>query len=230
MTIKTTAIRLLCGAGVVALASAANAQATDPEIFNNGVVGNTLLSSQNDTVYPFDSQVADDFMLGSAMDITGITWSGGYFQAASPITPNTSAFNVFIYADNGSGTAPAGGPGTELASFIIPFGSIAVTPTLVDQYDYSVDLGGSFSAAAGTTYWLAIQSENTFPPQWGWGGDNTSGGNAVAGFPLLAVPYWSPTPTAPTEMVFGLNGVVPAPGTAAALLGMAGFASRRRRS
>ncbi len=44
------------------------------DVFGNG------LSSQNDLVYPFNSQVADDFQLTTAADITGACWWGTFWD------------------------------------------------------------------------------------------------------------------------------------------------------
>ena len=47
--------------------------------------------------------------------------------------------------------------------------------------------------------------DRLFLPQFGWRGDNT-GGNAVQGFPLLGIDYW--TPVSPgAEMQFMLHGI-----------------------
>ena len=60
---------------------------TDGVIYDNGVGAtvNTGLSSQLDTLYPFESAVADDFALGATSnglnwDVTGISFTGLQFN------------------------------------------------------------------------------------------------------------------------------------------------------
>lgn len=215
-----------------ALSASAMGQASDPVIYDNGIagLGNTGLSSQNDAVYPFDSQVADDFVLGANNVVTGVSWEGLYFN--TPPGANATAFNIFFYADDGFGTGPAGGPGTEFASAIIPVGSIQIIQPVpgVENYSYSADLPASVSIPSGTTTWIAIQAESVFPPQWGWDGLTQPGGNATQGFPLLGTPYWTTYDDGignGAEMDFVLHGV-PAPASVA-LLGLGGLVATRRR-
>lgn len=223
---KGTIRSLLFAGTIVAAASVASA---DPIIYDNGgaAVLGSLFSSQLDTVYPFDSQAADNFVLASNYIVTGVNWSGGWFNSnGSGTDHNATAFNIYFYADNGAGTAPVGGPGSEFASYNIAIGSVTVNPTGVDSADYHVDLGPGLSLNGGTNYWIAIQSVNVFPPQWGWASNGVAG-NAVQGFPLLGLPYWGLISPA-SDMVFSLEGIVPAPG-AVALLGMGGLMAARRR-
>lgn len=219
--------------GVAMLAGTTMVMA-DPVIWDNGSVGagSTALSSQLDTAYPFNSQTADDFLFSAGSIVTDVHWSGTYFNGAALGDPGP-AFNIYIYAD--AGGTPTGGPGdpsgTALASYNTGVGGAGqVASGTAGFFDYNYNLTTPFVAAAGVHYWIAIQSINTFPPQWGWG---TSTGpaqlnNAKQGFPLLGINYW--TDVAPAhEMAFQLTGTpLPAPGVLA-LLGMAGMVGTRRR-
>ncbi len=218
---KTTIRNLVCAgtiiAGAVSIASA------DPVVYDNGGAfdGNGL-SSQYDTAYPFESHVADDFVLGSNTTVTAVNWCGLYWNPGTP--HNATSFNILFFADNGFGSAPIGGPGSEFASFNIGIGSVTVSSLGGDAEAYSASLGAGVALSAGTTYWMAIQAVSDYPPQWGWG-SNGLGGNSVQGFPLLGVAYWTGTGF---DQCFSLEGVVPAPG-AMALLGLGGLVTARRR-
>ncbi|MCK4874028.1 MAG: PEP-CTERM sorting domain-containing protein [Phycisphaerales bacterium] len=215
---KTSALIL-----VIAAAGAANA---DPVIWNNNVPADTLLSSQLDTAYPFDSQVADDFMFTDmGYYVTDVHWTGG-FWGGDPLNP--IAFNIYFYADDGTGNFPTT-PVPTSALAIYHFDSVTGTPNGT-YYDYSVDLPTDFTANVNTKYWIAIQGEHFFPPQYGMACATSQvyyGSNAKQGFPLLGMPYW--TDPGYGDMVFSLTGVpIPAPASIA-LLGLGALTIRRRR-
>jgi hypothetical protein len=156
------------------------------------------LSSQKDIVYPFDSQVADDFQLSGTADISGVHWWGQFWNGA--VYPNPVEFNVIFYADDGSGNQPTGGPtdptGTALAVYNFP--SVTGVSYGTNKYEYDVTLDPVFTATSGVKYWIAIQEVAPFSTdgQWGW---STNGGNddilheGVQGFPLLGMNYWTTT-------------------------------------
>ncbi len=189
------------------------------------------MSSQLDLVYPFDSQVADDFSLAAGGAIDHVEWNGGFWNGSPIDIPD---WNILFYAD--AGGKPTGGPtdptGTALAQYIISGAAVSQVGEADGSITYDVDLGSEFAAAAGTTYWVAIQPVFAFPPQWGisMALDSIQGAESVSGFPLLATDYWTTGSVAfgtPRDMAFRLYGV-PAPG-ALALLGLAGLAGTRRR-
>ena len=222
------------------IASAARAQ-LDPLVYDNGVVPNTALASQLDTVYPFESGVADEFILPSDSDgdglpdnimptqITGVAFTGQQFNDP-PDLPNPADFQIDFYRDNGAGTAPAyTGDGTTspkpdaIFSTIINLTAPEPSP---GPYSYAAKFDGPV-LEKDTTYWISIKSLTQFPPQFGWQGDNSSG-TAVQGFPLLGIPYWTPVGA---EMDFQLYGEkIPEPATGQLLLlGLAGMGFCRRR-
>jgi len=166
-------------------------------VWDNGGIDGTQngLSSQFDTAYPFNSQVADDFMLDVDTPITDVHW-WGIFWNGPPAGPNPADFNIIFYADAGGMPTGAGLPDptpTALKVYNIP-GVMGVPTGGTEEYEYDVILPEPFVALANEHYWIAIQWAGDFPPQWGW---STNGGNpellnpAVQGFPLLGTVYWT---------------------------------------
>jgi len=157
------------------------------------------ISSQNDLVYPFNSQVADDFLLDEAADIEGVQWWGQFWNGAN--YPVTTEFNVIFYADDGTGTMPTGAgldDPTPTALEVYNFPSVTGTSVGTDRYEYQVTLPTPFSADAGTKYWIAIQWVGTFSDygQWGWvanGANPDQLHESVQGFPMLEMDYWTDT-------------------------------------
>jgi hypothetical protein len=227
---KGYGLAVLSGAVVLAVNSTASAGTVIYDNFSSGYTTDGI-SSQFDTAYPFESQAADDFVLGTAASITGVNFVGSYFNPGPP--GSITAFNIEFYADSGTGTSPTGGPGDPTGTALAAY-TVAGDGGEVDNFDgtfsYSVALPSGFSASAGVKYWVSIQAAQDFPPQWAWqaSADNTGAGS-VFGFPLLGTDYWTDVgsvfglPTA--DLAFQLT---PAPG-ALALFGLAGMGLRRRR-
>jgi hypothetical protein len=177
-------------------------------IWDNGgtISGGNSLSSQLDQVYPFVSQVADDFILTDAMNVTDVHWWGIYWNG-TPL--DACDFYIYIYADDGTGNAPTGGgmpdpSPTALATYFFT----GLTGQPLDPngfYEYNVTLSPPFSANANVKYWIAIQAVFAFPPQWGWA---QTGGiqlhDAMQGFPLLGNEFW--TLDNGVDMAFYLTG------------------------
>lgn len=213
------------------------------QIWDNGASDPTIgaMSSQLDTVYPFHSQLADDFELRTgpggepAWNVTGVEWTGNYWGTGTA-TPD---FNIIFYADDGTGNMPTGGPNspndptpTALAVFRMPYAAVGETYNGT-EYDYSTTLPTPFVASAGTKYWLAVQSIFAFPPQWGWSGSvSMQLHEAVFGFPLLGTNYWTNGSVvfgSPRDAAFRLYGdPVPEPSTIG-LLALGALALLRRR-
>jgi len=183
-------------------------------IWDNGgtTPSSNLYSSQNDTCYPFVSQVADDFIFELDMVITDVHWWGGFWNPP-PNSVDPTYFYIYFYADDGTGNAPTGAglpdpAPTALATYY--FSGISGLPLDPNGfYEYQVDLNPPFSASANTKYWIAIQEDTCYPPQWGWA--NTGAirlHSAVQGFPVLSMPFWTDIDPA-VDMAFYLTGAPP---------------------
>lgn len=228
-------MRNLLGVSIAVLCSASAMAGTIVWDNGNNDGSGQALSSQRDTAFPFDSQTADDFMLprntvGDPLLPTAISevhWQGVWFNPGPP--GNATAFNILFYAD--AGGVPTGGPtdpsGTALASYTIPAGGVNETALAGGYFQYSAVLPSAFVAQKEVRYWVAIQSVNNFPPQWGWAfSTGTFGNTATQGFPFLNVPYWT---AVPAQMAFQLVGdKIPEP-TSLALLSLGALALLRRR-
>jgi hypothetical protein len=164
-------------------------------IWDNGgtIPGGNALSSQLDQVYPFVSQMADDFILTEGMNVTDVHW-WGLFWNGTGFDPTD--FYIYIYADDGTGNAPTGGgmpdpSPTALATYFFP----AVTGLPADPNgfnEYNVTLNPPFPANANVKYWIAIQAVFAFPPQWGWAQSSIIQlHDAMQGFPLLGYEFWT---------------------------------------
>jgi len=165
-------------------------------IWNNGAPTDNwvLLLSQLDEVFPFNSQVADDFIFeGCDTEVLGVRWWGNFWGVGEPIDPVD--FNIYFYEDNGTGNTPTGSgmenpESTALKSYFIQDVS-GVNDS--GQRFYSVDLPTPFIALQGEKYWLVVQAVFEFPPKWGW---VTNDGtvylsSSVFGCPLLGDPFWT---------------------------------------
>jgi hypothetical protein len=197
--------------------ASANILYSQPFVDNAGAY-----SSQNDTTGGNGNFATayDNFALGSAATITGVGFTGAYFN---PPTPGTiTAFTIQIYGDNG------GTPGASLYSETIAGnGNEALFDCAVGTGacgNYSVS--ANFAAAAGTQYWLSIVPDLGFPPQWGWA-DGTGGDGAA-----YQVFFGSGAPL-PTDLAFTLTSTVPEPTAWALMLigfGGLGLVARARRA
>ena len=221
-------VALACGVATGALAG-------DPIIWDNGNGVGGFMSSQLDTNYPCDSQVADDFNLPTgphgepAWNVTDVHWEGGFFGG----NPTPGDFRVMFYAD--AGGMPTGGPndptGTALAVYDLAYDDVNETPN-AQGFEYYADLPEPFVADANTTYWIAIQWVAFFPPSWGISKSDTMQGTPVMmGFPLLGNDYWTPGRIPygdERDMAFKLTGVpIPEPASLT-LLALGGLLLRRR--
>jgi hypothetical protein len=145
--------------------------------------GGGLMSSQDDVVYPFTSDLADDFA-GDGEDLTGVGWWGGYWNGTA-VPPD--AFNVRVFADNG------GMPG----DMIYEHQTADYNETVGSPNGYCTNMP-AFNKADGATYWLSVQAVLVFPPQWGWASGDGNGVGVWQRFPLLGFEDWTSS-----EVAFG---------------------------
>lgn len=138
-----------------------------------------LYAAQNDTggLAQF-ALTYDQFTLPVSTLITGVNWTGGYFNP--PNQGAITAWTVNFYADSG------GTPGTLLASFVsIGSGnetSIGCVGSPVCFPFYSYSSNANFFAAANVRYWLSVVPDLGLPPQWGWGTSPFGSGTAYQCF------------------------------------------------
>ncbi|MEM9083025.1 MAG: GC-type dockerin domain-anchored protein [Planctomycetota bacterium] len=181
-------------------------------VFDNGVETTTV-----DDVYTSDTRLlfamADDFTMAEDTTITGIEWSGGYFQLGGdgPI-PVEDDFVIVIYADdNGSVGDPVTGflVGNDVnrtdSGSGIPDPTQNDPPVVIFSYSATID----FDATAGVKYWLSIEGNTPGPEgnEWGWSARNAAGGNSYftfdrpGGSPWIAIGDFQP----PIEFHFTLK-------------------------
>jgi len=178
-------------------------------IWNNGAPTDYwyIILSQLDKVFPFNAQVADDFMFeDSDKEVLGVSWWGNFWGVGKPFDPVD--FNIHFYADDGTGNAPTGGgmenpESTALKSYFIQNVS-GINDS--GQRLYSVDLSTPFDALKGEKYWLVVQAVFEVLPKWG---RVTNEGTiylspSVYGCLLLGNPFW--TDPALGDMAWYLTG------------------------
>ena len=124
---------------------------------------NGAFSSQNDTngLGNF-ATVYDNFTLGSTTNLSSVEWIGSYFNP--PTQGVITGWTLQFYAD------AANQPGASIYSTHVA-GNAGETFLTIDNAGdptYLYGLNVSFTAVAGTQYWLSVVPDLGFPPQWGW--------------------------------------------------------------
>ena len=179
---------------------------------------NSYYASQNSFTTDYD-----DFTLAQNSTITGVNWTGEFFNP--PTTATINSFTIAFYQDN------SGVPGTQLFTDTIPGDANAVSLGPGNNnhqpgYDYSTNLDSPFVANAGTKYWLSIAANFPVYPQWAW--DSGTGGDGVSYQIFLGTDY-----PRTTDDAFTLIGTVPEPspisGIIVGAVGLSFLAVLRRR-
>lgn len=186
-------------------------------------------SSQNDPgSFGLFAQVYDNFQISGSgqYNLNSVHFYAEYFNSGK--TGDLDSITVNLYSDPLQGPPPQ----NPMDTITVPFAS--VHETLVgnfggfDVYSYSIDLP-SWAVDAGTTYWLDVYANLTFPPQWGW--SSGTGGDGVS-----LQDFFGARSQLAADMAFGLDGTsgqggVPEPGTLVMLgtgvLGVAGAIRRK---
>lgn len=208
---------------MVALCAASTAKAAT--LYSQlSITDGQFFASQNDAGgFGNFATTYDNFKLTGNGSVSGVSWVGGYFNppAHGPI----AGFTISFWADN------AGQPGALLQATTVP-GTANETASVPNinglEFIYSATLSSPFLATAGTPYWLSVEPDINFPPEWGWqagsGGDVKSYQDFFGSRSLHSV-----------DTAFTLVGsLVPEPSQLAAgallLAGAVGFTLRRRLS
>jgi hypothetical protein len=132
------------------------------------------IASQHDptNVLPFQYKAFDDFMLTASASISHVTWFGSYSESIHDPVVDTL---IEFWSDD------SGLPGDLLVSYRIQGDAserFIQSDQLFTAFDYGTDLAIPFTASANTKYWMSIQLNVAFPPQWFWrdglGGDDRS--------------------------------------------------------
>lgn len=165
-------------------------------IWHNGFPSDNwiLILSQFDEVFPFNAQVADDFIfMKNDTVIYGVNWWGNFWGVGEPVNPVD--FNIFFYADDGSGFSPTGGgmdnpETTALATYFIQ-DVIGVNDS--GHRLYSAALPTPFIASKGEKYWIVVQAVFEILPKWGRVTNNGTVhlASAVFGCPQLGESFWT---------------------------------------
>jgi hypothetical protein len=256
---RLAAVALALGAltGLAAGRAAADVLYSQPSTFRDGNTptsagGVGIYFSQNDTEFPGSPyqpptpppgdlyQLAyDNFKLSRTANITSVQWQGGYaFGPQGTITafhltfwpdtvignvhqPNTSANPLRLTIQGNANESPAG---TETGS--------SGSSNLI--FNYSANLPTSFTAQAGTQYWLSIfpDLDSSVAGNWGW--HTGSGGDGMSVLdtfdPAVGTPGRTFTNNDLTFSLLGSAAAVPEPSTLALLgLGCAALVVRFRR-
>jgi len=143
---------------------------------------------------------ADDFQLGTAQEVTGIAWQGGYFQCqlAQGQKDYHWDWRVLFWNDIGNGSWP----GTEIYNQTISDASITrsfwfnyTRPDNGNTYwvaNYSCQLPVPITFNANTKYWITIQTIQTpnAYPQGCWCRHNSSQSPIILHEAMFKGVYW----------------------------------------
>ncbi len=202
--------RQLAIATAFAVTGSASAQ-----LWDNGMTefGSSAWVSMRDPYYPFHSQVADDFRLNEIhsftcdVKITSLTFAGVY----NDNPPDDAVFNLILYGSLGgfpSGMGSDDPTSVALDVRTIPLADLDIEPISYWENIFIADLSDDpFLVDPSLHYWIAIQYEAQWPPDWSWfvTDEGITGKTAVFGFPFLDVPYWTVLET-PADMAFSFDG------------------------
>jgi hypothetical protein len=202
------------------------------------------------------SLVADDWLSQNGFAVTDLHWWGAYWTPNFPVPPDGTyysdslgdaaaggieSFNVAIYSDVPAGVGvPFSRPGQQLWSQVVSatessFGATAAGHQ-VYQYDVLLDEDDWFQPTTGEIYWVTIQANLSDPlRQWGWHEAATHFNDAAVQNFKGSGWYALENNQYKNDMAFELTTTqVPEPGSLLALgvsmVGLAGFAVRRRRA
>jgi hypothetical protein len=160
-------------------------------VYDNGMSYSGTAASHQCSAY--DARTADDFVLGSDTDVTGVNWIAGYWNGVGP----GFDWEIVFYEDDGTGTTPG-------AIFAGPFDFAnaeieEIELTAGSYYECRVDLPSAVTFEGGQKYWISAAGTSEFPPQCGMGYHSNAIGHQIN---FLSVYFGFPTWTN-GNIVFG---------------------------
>ena len=126
-------------------------------LFDQSATGQfAFCQSMLDSVYPFESKIADNFAVATDAYIDSLVWWGGYW---SMITNYIVDFQIEFYEDSTGYQQPKQNP---VYSERTGFNEI----DLGGYYRYEATIP-QFAVSANQTYWIATIAHLVWPPHWG---------------------------------------------------------------
>jgi hypothetical protein len=151
-------------------------------------LADSKISSEIIGQYGIESEIANDFIIGTDTWVTKAIGYGGYYNWA-PGDPPVTTYNWLFYSDAGCV------PDVLLDTFT---GLDTETFIGYDGFGYPTyryEFGLSFAVSANVTYWLVLQAgDHVFPPQWGRQGTGWLVTNCDSMFrsEYFGYPDWTP--------------------------------------
>jgi hypothetical protein len=151
------------------------------------------VSCQLDSVYPFESDVADDIDpdgTGWAIDSVRTWWSnwGGFYGWYN--VPN---IHFLVYAD--SGTTPPQPVDSPFVELVVESTYYTATSIGTDQWIVDMELPSAVELAFGEKYWIEVQPSNVFTMngQTGWMSEVGigNGQDLYQRFPEAGIDIWT---------------------------------------
>lgn len=125
----------------------------------------TLISSERIDAFDLVSELADDFVITQATQITLARWWGGFWCSMPPFDDLVPVFILRFYTDDDCR------PGTLLHEFFLPNDDCNETHVYTQQggfWIYQYEAGVSVAVTEGQRYWFSAQAgDHVFQPQWG---------------------------------------------------------------
>lgn len=149
-----------------------NAFQKEAVVFDNGMDYDGLYAAQWDENLSFDAYPADDFQFDEDTQVNTVNWIGGYYN--DNYSQGDFDWNVTFYYDRGDGGAPGSvyvGPYTYTPDQYNQ--TFLENDSFVIYYEFSVYLPTTLTFTANEKYWISIYGVGAFPPQSGWGYNDT---------------------------------------------------------
>jgi len=145
--------------------------------------GTTALSAQDDSAYPFTTELADDFV-GDGTTLLGVEWWGTYWNGTAT-APESFRLRVYTVADTIPGTPVFENTATA-------FNEVTGDP----NHYCALFTGDPFVKEDAAAYFLSVQAVLVFPPQWGWATGTGNGRECRFRSALFGHPDWVSATTA----------------------------------